>query len=139
MTCHSFLRFIESSFEKLLIMTEKLIITTDQELSDLIHGVVSSEFEKYINSNTSIEKDGTKHQSNLIYIEEASIITGYAKSTIRKKCHYGEIPYYKPKNTKRLVFKRDELLEWMESGRHQRHSETPLENQLVYHPKNRKR
>jgi excisionase family DNA binding protein len=120
-------------------MIPKLTISTDQELADIIERVLSSQFEKYNIPTISLDKEPTKHQSNLIFIEEASIIIGLAKSTIRKKCHYGELPYYKPKNTKRLVFKRDELLEWMESGRHQRHSETPLENQLVYHPKNRKR
>lgn len=120
-------------------MIPKLTISTEQELSDIIQRVLSSEFEKYNIPTISLGKEPTKHQSNLIYIEEASIITGYAKSTIRKKCHYGEIPYYKPKNTKRLVFKRDELQEWMESGRHFQHSETSFGTQLVFHPKNRKR
>jgi excisionase family DNA binding protein len=120
-------------------MFEKLYTSLKEDLENVIQKSISSEFEKYNIPTISLDKEPTKHQSNLIFIEEASIIIGLAKSTIRKKCHYGELPYYKPKNTKRLVFKRDELLEWMESGRHQRHSETPLENQLVYHPKNRKR
>lgn len=120
-------------------MFEKLHTSFLEGLENLIKKSISSEFEKYNIPTISLGKVPTKHQSNLIYIEEASIITGYAKSTIRKKCHYGELPYYKPKNSKRLVFKRDELLEWMESGRHQRLSETSFETQLVFHPKNRKR
>ena len=109
-------------------MYEKLIITTAEELKHIIIKAVAEEiehlrkktfaeeFEKASLSNTYSDIDLVK-QSNLIYIEKASQLTGLALSTIRKKCHYGEMPYHKPKGTKRLVFKRDVLLAWMESGK----------------------
>jgi excisionase family DNA binding protein len=119
-------------------MNEKLIITSPEELEQLIKKTVSEEFEKAIHISTDVGNDFRK-QSNLIYIEEASELIGLALSTIRKKCHYGEMPYYKPKGTKRLVFKRDVLLAWMESGKHDIHAEVDHERALVFHPKNRKR
>lgn len=54
-------------------------------------------------------------EKNDILIDEASRITGLAVSTIRTKCHLNEIPYSKPKGTKLLRFKRDQLIEWMNS------------------------
>jgi excisionase family DNA binding protein len=119
-------------------MNEKLIITTTEELEHLIKKTVSEEFEKASLASNSIGNDLPK-QSNLIYIEEASELIGLAPSTIRKKCHYGKIPYHKPKGTKRLVFKRDILLAWMESGKQDVGPELAPEIDLVFHPKNRKR
>jgi excisionase family DNA binding protein len=119
-------------------MSQKLIITTQEELSDIVKESVSSLFEKVKEAFLSNSNDSSNHKSNLIYIEEASELTGLALSTIRKKCHYGEMNYNKPKGTKRLVFRRDELIAWMDSGRHDMRSETANENMLVLKPKNRK-
>ena len=119
-------------------MNEKLIITTAEELEQLIKKTVSEEFEKASLASSNNGNDLPK-QSNLIYIEEASELLGLALSTIRKKCHYGKMPYHKPKGTKRLVFKRDVLLAWMESGKLDISPELDHETALVFHPKNRKR
>ncbi len=119
-------------------MNEKLIITTAEELEQLIKKTVSEEFEKASLASTNIGNDQPK-QSNLIYIEEASKLIGLSPSTIRKKCHYGKMPYHKPKGTKRLVFKRDVLLAWMETGKQDISPELAPEIDLVFHPKNRKR
>jgi excisionase family DNA binding protein len=119
-------------------MNEKLIITTAEELEQLIKKTVSEEFEKASLVSNNIGNDLPK-QSNLIYIKEASELIGLSPSTIRKKCHYGKIPYHKPKGTKCLVFKRDALLAWMESGKHDIRAELDHESSLVFHPKNRKR
>lgn len=70
-----------------------------------------SRFEK----NQGTKENALKLEKNDILIEEASKITGLAVSTIRTKCHFNEIPYSKPKGTKLLRFKRDELIEWMNS------------------------
>jgi predicted DNA-binding transcriptional regulator AlpA len=70
-----------------------------------------STFEKNLNQ----QQIPTNQEKNEILIEEASIITGLAVSTIRTKCHLNEIPYNKPKGTKFLRFKRDELIAWMNS------------------------
>jgi excisionase family DNA binding protein len=70
-----------------------------------------SRFEK----NQGTKENALKLEKNDILIEEASKITGLAVSTIRTKCHLNEIPYSKPKGTKLLRFKRDELIEWMNS------------------------
>jgi excisionase family DNA binding protein len=62
-------------------------------------------------------------ETNDILIDEASKMTGLAISTIRTKCHFNEIPYHKPKGTKLLRFKRDELMEWMASNKSKTSSE----------------
>lgn len=67
-------------------------------------------------------------EKNDILIEEASKITGLAVSTIRTKCHLNEIPYYKPKGTKLLRFKRDDLIAWMNSKKQKTSKE--LENEV---------
>ena len=128
-------KLIISTAEELEHIIKK---TVAEELEHLIKKTVAEEFEKVSLSNTYSDIDVVK-QSNLIYIEKASQLTGLALSTIRKKCHYGEMPYHKPKGTKRLVFKRDVLLSWMESGKQDVPAEVDRDRVLVFHPQNRKR
>jgi excisionase family DNA binding protein len=79
-----------------------------------------------------------QQEKNDILIEEASIMTGLAVSTIRTKCHLNEIPYYKPKGTKLLRFKRDELIDWMNSNKSKTSSE--VENDInIYLTSKRKK
>lgn len=56
-----------------------------------------------------------KKEKNEILIKEASELTGLAVSTIRTKCHLNQIPYFKPKGSKLLRFRKDELIQWMAS------------------------
>lgn len=80
----------------------------------------------------------TAKEINDILIDEASRMTGLAISTIRTKCHLNEIPYYKPKGTKLLRFKRDELIEWMNSNKSKTSSE--VENDInIYLTSKRKK
>lgn len=74
-------------------------------------------------SEIQLQPISTTQELNDILIEEASRITGLAVSTIRTKCHLNEIPYYKPKGTKLLRFKRDELIDWMNSNKSKTSSE----------------
>jgi hypothetical protein len=108
------------------------------QIADIIREAVAAEFENFVKSK-NIEKERSKFQSNLIYIEEASEITGWALSTIRKKCHYGLMPYNKPAGTKRLIFKRDELLSIIESGKREMNSEMEYQEIHVQRPRKRKR
>ena len=121
-------------------MSEKLIITTEEELKSLIKESVAEEIERLIdNVASSKESEESTSKSNLVYIEEASQITGLSPSTIHKKCHYGQRPYSKPKGTKRLIFRRDELLAFMESGKHEIHSEErDISEFLIFRPNARK-
>lgn len=68
-------------------------------------------------SQNQIQPILSSPERNDILIEEASQLTRLAVSTIRTKCHLNEIPYNKPKGTKFLRFKRNELLEWMASNK----------------------
>lgn len=121
-------------------MYGKLILTTEEELKSLIKESVAEEIERLINHvDSSKESEESTSKSNLVYIEEASQITGLSPSTIHKKCHYGQMPYSKPKGTKRLIFRRDELLAFMESGKHEIHSEErDISEFLVIRPNARK-
>ena len=119
-------------------MNQKIIVTTQEELINIIREAVAAEFENFVKSK-NMENERSKFQSNLIYIEEASEITGWALSTIRKKCHYGLMPYNKPAGTKRLIFRRDELLSIIDSGKREINSEMEYKEALVYPPRKRKR
>jgi len=90
------------------------IIISQEELVELIKHAISDEFKKQI---SPIILNKAQAINPICYIEEASKITGLAISTIRSKCNLREMPFYKPKGTKKLQFKRTELLEWMESGK----------------------
>lgn len=47
-------------------------------------------------------------------IDEACRILGLKKPTVYRKAQRGEIKSYKPKGCKMLMFKRSDLLEWIE-------------------------
>ena len=47
-------------------------------------------------------------QKNVLDIEDAILFTGYKKSTLYKKCHTGELGYYKPSG-KKIFFKKEDL------------------------------
>lgn len=97
-------------------MEGPLIITTRQELIEIIQGVISLEFQKFTkNTNTIAEGKNPPENPNCL-IEVASKITGLAVATIRTKCHFGEMPYFKPPGTKKLQFNIAKLTAWMESG-----------------------
>ena len=97
-------------------MEGPLIITTRQELIGIIQSIISLEFQKFTkNTNTLVEGKDPPGNPNCL-IEAASKITGLAVSTIRTKCHLGEMPYFKPPGTKKLQFNIAKLIAWMESG-----------------------
>jgi len=74
-------------------------------------------FSEHENRQTVNPKTIPIQENNDILIDEASKLTGLAVATIRTKCHLNEMPYNKPKGTKLLRFKRDELKDWMASDK----------------------
>lgn len=98
-------------------MEGPIIITSRQELTELIQRAFSVELKK-IAEYLKISGEGKPPPENPnCLIETASKITGLAISTIRTKCHLGEMPYFKPPGTKKLQFNRAELIAWMESSK----------------------
>jgi excisionase family DNA binding protein len=97
-------------------MEAQFIITTRQELIDIIRNVVEAEFRHQAQLTQQTVRN-SQPDNTPCHIEEASVITGLSISTIRTKCHLGEMPYHKPRGTKRLLFDRKELASWMASGK----------------------
>lgn len=60
-------------------------------------------------------------------VELAHRVTGLAIPTIRTKAHLRQIPFSKPEGSKRLIFSRHELEEWMRSGKRKTTSEIAAE------------
>ncbi|MDD4575278.1 MAG: helix-turn-helix domain-containing protein [Bacteroidales bacterium] len=56
-------------------------------------------------------------QQDLIPIKEACEMLNLSLPTIYSKCSRREIPYHKPKGTKKLFFSRTELMEYLGNGR----------------------
>lgn len=52
-----------------------------------------------------------------INVNELTELLGESKKTIYTRVHNRQIPYYKP-GGKLLLFKLDEIREWIKSGRH---------------------
>lgn len=57
----------------------------------------------------------SESKEDMIGIDEACKILGLKKPTVYHKAQKGEIKSYKPKGTKKLMFKRSDLYEWIES------------------------
>jgi excisionase family DNA binding protein len=54
-------------------------------------------------------------ESVFIDIRQVALITGISLSSLYKLTSAGLIPYYKP--TGKLLFKKDEIIEWIESSK----------------------
>lgn len=118
-------------------MAEKIIITTATELAEIIQNSISVEIQKAISFFNPPIANKTS-TSDFCLITEASQITGLSESTIRTKCHFGELPYFKPPGTKMLQFKRSELVSWIASGRVKTNNELEHENNQYLTSKRRK-
>jgi len=97
--------------------TKKILQTEiDRDFEIIIENCVRRVLDETADKYAS-KKQEVAPASDFCLIEEASKITGLSQSTIRTKCHHGEMPYFKPEGTKKLQFKRSELLIWIESSR----------------------
>ncbi len=54
-------------------------------------------------------------RKEVLSIDELCQFTGLTKSTIYKKTHTGQIPFYK--QAKHLFFDRSEIIEWLKANR----------------------
>ena len=59
--------------------------------------------------------NGKETVEDMIGIDEACRLLGLKKPTVYHKAQKHEIKSYKPEGTKKLMFKRSELYEWLES------------------------
>ena len=59
--------------------------------------------------------NGKESVDDMIGIDEACKLLGLKKPTVYHKAQKREIKSYKPEGTKKLMFKRSELYDWLES------------------------
>lgn len=69
-----------------------------------------------------LEKDRPADIEDMIDIDEACAILNLQKSTVYSKVQNNQIPHYRP--GKKLLFKRGELIEWMENSRRKTTAQT---------------
>jgi len=70
--------------------------------------------------NKNIEKkEQPKHPQtgDLIFLNEVCEITNLSKATIYKFIHEKKMPFKKPNGTKKLMFSRSEIMEWLQKDR----------------------
>jgi excisionase family DNA binding protein len=94
---------------------EQLPFTVDQlnrKLDDVLHLL-----KQQANLPTTDQPD------RLLNIREAGEFLTLARPTIYALVSKGQIPFCKPKGTKRLYFNKQELSDWVQSGRKQTISE----------------
>lgn len=58
-----------------------------------------------------------QQKAELLNVPEAAKFLNLAIPTVYSMVSRGELPFFKPKGTKRLYFKRSLLIEWIQSGR----------------------
>lgn len=100
-------------------MEENLNVTFDN-LPSMV-----SQLLKKINNIESLllMKAKESPKDDLINVKEACELLNLSVSTIYSKCSRKELPYHKPNGTKKLMFKRSELIEYLDSGRVQTEKE----------------
>lgn len=66
-------------------------------------------------SFTRKEEPKAENESDIIFINDVTILTGYKPSTVYSKVCRGEIPTIS--NGRPLTFSKEEIVQWMKSGR----------------------
>lgn len=108
------------------------LIFCTRNIDDFITDVANEVVRKLTLLNNSNNND---IQDDIININGASLITGLSVATIYSKVSKREIPYNKPKGSKRLYFSKSELTEFIKKGRVKTTEEVSLDVQV---PINRK-
>jgi excisionase family DNA binding protein len=70
---------------------------------------------------------GEAEQSELLTVDQAASLLGLAKQSIYGKLCRNELPAIKPAGSKRVYFKKTDLLEYLEAGRKKTTSEINAE------------
>ncbi len=98
----------------------KHVFSTEIELRQLVKDAVKDALAEV--QPQVIEQPVLKE---ILTITDASELLNLAKPTIYGLTSKGEIPYFK--KAKKLYFKRSELLEWLNGGRHKTNAEIEQE------------
>ena len=88
-----------------------LIVCSKDDLQEIVGSIISKALSEFKKSQSTT----TTPQSDIVFIDEASTITGLKKSTIYLKSSKKEIPHLK--KGRKLYFKRSELINWIEEGK----------------------
>jgi len=89
-----------------------IVLTSKEDLTHLIESSIRKIFKEELkNANSSQQVS----KNEIVFLEEAIVITGLAKPTLYAKTSKNEIPHYK--RGRKLYFKRSELLAWIEEGK----------------------
>ena len=71
-----------------------------------------------VNSNLqSLQPKHPQTTGDLIFLNEVCEITNLSKATIYKFIHEKKMPFKKPNGTKKLMFSRSEIMEWLQKDR----------------------
>lgn len=76
-------------------------------------------------------RDLLLHQQDIWTIETFCTFTGYEKSYVYKMTSQKKIPHYKTPGGKTIIFKRDEIIEYMTSNRIKTRIELDKEAELI--------
>jgi excisionase family DNA binding protein len=100
--------------QKLIKMQENLNVTFEQ-----LPNVVARLFQKVSNIESLLLETSTnpEPEKEQLTAWEACQLLNIRMSTLYSKCSRKELPYHKPDGTKKLMFKRSELMEYLNSGR----------------------
>lgn len=102
------------------------IVLSTRNIDDFISDIANEVIKKMESWKQDIPKKANFQEHQLLSIDEASYLLRLTKSTIYTKHSKGEIPGVS-KQGKRLWFRKDILLEWLQSGQIQSHSELQTE------------
>jgi len=82
---------------------DQLILTSPEQIKQFINESLSDKFEDY------------KAQDDLMDMSEAAEFLGISKKTLYLKTSKREIPFHRPKGTKKIWFSKEHLTEWIKS------------------------
>lgn len=82
-----------------------------------------------------IDKKLISTQKEILDVSEACQLLGISKSTIYKKNFRNEIPFFKPKNSKKVYYNRQDLIDYMTENRFMSKSEMETKTQSYFQNK----
>ena len=101
---------MDNAINSMQINSNTPLVLTSGQLQDVIKCAVQEAIKSLIPGAPIVET-----KSHYMGVDELSKMTGYPKSTLYCMANRKEIPFYKPENTRNLLFKRYDIDSWLTS------------------------
>ncbi len=95
----------------------KLIIIDKDSIAEIVQDAVNIAFEKYFAQSSELGKSNPPITDDLTDVKGIAEYTHYSVSTVYTYVQQKKIPFYRQRNSRKLLFSKKEVLDWIKTNR----------------------